>query len=682
MFTLLWLAACMSPPVDPRPSVLLITLDTTRADHLGCYGYAQAETPTYDALAAAGTRFDRATSSCPLTIPSHSTILTGRFPPSHGVRDNGDFTLGDEAITLAERFKAAGWATAAFTSAFPTHRRWGFSQGFDVYQDPLPRDPSVQDWRDQRTADDVVQDVLRQLPHLDGPVFMWVHLFDAHWPYAPPQPFASRHPGRPYDGEIAFADSQVARLLEAFNAARPDPVVLITADHGEGLGDGGEQTHGFLLHDGTLHVPMILSGRGVPAGKVVDTPVSHVDIAPTLLNLAGLPLDDTLQGKDLLQGGSGEIYSEALTGQFQLGLAPLRARTDADGRFTSGGFDRHYTWDGRTIAVTPDPTRDLTHERALFDALTARLEQVTAPASTLDADDLAMLGALGYIGTGDVLARGGDVDPQDVIDVVPLTWQARQALGARDLARARAFTDRLRVEMGPVFGVRQIEADLLEAEGRIGEAIDALTQLHDESPSSTLAQRLGDLFLETNDPREAEAWFNRALDELSVSSKAMAGLVRAALALGEPERADELARRFLHTFPDQGELHVVLAESLLADHRPADAAEEAGLALKTMPWSAWALSASARALWDLGRPDPAIDRLQQILVLHPFDIPTRTLLAEWLLEVGRRAEAVRTIGPMARLLQDDPAIVELAQRAQAALDAERNRSPREATSPR
>ena len=178
-FEMLLLALACAPAPEPL-SVLLVTLDTTRADHLGAYGWAVADTPTLDRLAAEGTRFTRAYSTCPLTIPSHSTIMTGRPPPAHGVRDNGDFILGDDAITLAERFDDAGYATAAFTAAFPTQRRWGFDQGFDVYSDPLERLPTELDWRDERAADEVTDDALQTLPTLDGPQFVWVHYFDAH----------------------------------------------------------------------------------------------------------------------------------------------------------------------------------------------------------------------------------------------------------------------------------------------------------------------------------------------------------------------------------------------------------------------------------------------------------------------------------------------------------------------
>ena len=288
---LLALMAC----ADPRPSILLVTLDTTRADRLGPYGYMLAQTPTLDALAAQGVVYTRAYATCPLTIPSHASLFTGRTPPSHGVRDNGDYVLPETAITLAERFAEAGWRTAAFTAAFPTQARWGLNQGFERYHDPLRRLPTQLDWSDQRAADEVITDALATLPGLakDGePLFVWVHLFDAHWPYEPPEPALSAHPGRPYDGEITFADAELGRLIAWFDEARPGGVVVITADHGEGLGDGGERTHGFLLHDGTVRVPLIVRAPGLTALGRVDDPVSHLDVAPTLLNLAGLPLHD------------------------------------------------------------------------------------------------------------------------------------------------------------------------------------------------------------------------------------------------------------------------------------------------------------------------------------------------------------------------------------------------------
>lgn len=661
------------PAPAPRPtgpSVVLVTLDTTRADHLGPYGATEAETPTLDALAARGRVFERAYSSAPLTIPSHSTMFTGRAPPSHGVRDNGDFVLPDEAITLAERFQAAGWATAAFTSAFPTHRRWGFSQGFDVYRDPLPRDPAVRDWRDQRRADEVVEDALGILPTLDGPAFVWLHLFDAHWPYDPPEPWASRHPGRPYDGEIAFADAQLGRFLEAFEARFGDTLVVVTADHGEGLGDGGEQTHGFLLHDGTLHVPLVMAGPGVPPGRE-DAVVSHVDLAPTLLALAGLPLHDGLQGRSLLEGGSGEAYAEALTGQVNLGLLPLTARTDAEGRLTRGSRDGWYAFDGAAVSVeerAPPPGAS-----EALDALIDGLEQAEARRASLDAEDVAMLTALGYLSAGDPLASAGTVDPRDVIDLVPLTWQARQLLAGGRLQEAEALLRRLEAAMGETYGVRELRGRWLEAAGDPEAAMSVLVGLWEEAPTPSLAVQLGELAQRLGDPWEAETWFQQALDALDSDPKAMAGLVRAALAQGDTLRAEALATGFVADWPDLAELRLLLAELALASQRLDEAARHARIALAHRPFDPSALSVSAQVAWALGRPDPAIDRLRRALDEDPLAVPARILLTRWLLEVGRHAEAVRTIRPGARLLPERADLAALHDEAREALAAERRR---------
>lgn len=658
---------------DPRVSVVLVTLDTTRADHIGAYGYDMSETPTLDKLADTGTRFARAYSSAPLTIPSHSTMFTGRFPPSHGVRDNGDFVLPPEAITVAERFQEAGWTTAAFTSAFPTNRRWGFAQGFDIYRDPMVHDAASQDWRDQRPANEVVDDALRDLEGVDGPVFTWLHMFDAHWPYEPPEPYASRHPGRPYDGEIAFADSQVKRFLDWFTEEHPNHIIVITADHGESLGDGGEQTHGFLLHDGTLRVPLIVAGTGVPKGLVVDDPVGHPDITPTLLRLAGLPLHEGIQGKDLFDGGSEHIYSEALTGQFNLGLSPLFSSTSEPGRYTEGSWGGFYPHADHVITTTPDKTVDIAPHEEQLAAFRARLDEVIAPTTTLDAADIEMLTQLGYLGTGDVRAEAGDVDPRDVIDLVPLTWRAREAMGARAFDRAEIMVGKLEERMPDTFGVRQLRAQLLRARGQREQALEAMVDLYLSAPSSSLAQQIGDLYFTLGAPLEAEDWYETALDHLGNSATAMGGLVRTALATGEVERARELANRFLVVYPDHAELNVAMAEILLLDQRPREALREVGLALEHMAWSTWALTVAARAHWELGEPEQAIDLLQHVRDLDPLHVPTRLLLVEWLLDVRRAAEAVRTIRPLTRMLPDDPVLEEMHARAVEALDAERRR---------
>lgn len=663
-----------SPLVDQRPSVLIITLDTTRADHLGPYGYPRADTPTLDTLAEKGMVWERAYSSCPLTIPSHSTIFTGRFPPSHGVRDNGDFILGEEQVTLAERLQDAGYGTAAFTSAFPTQARWGFSQGFDLYYDPLSRLPTQLDWRDQRTADEVIDDALMALPELDkdGPIFVWVHLFDAHWPYAPPEPYLSEHPRMPYDGEIAFADAQVGRLMKWWDESQGDnSVVLVTADHGEAFGDGGERTHGFLLHDGTLRVPMILRAPGLTPGARSDDVVSHVDIVPTVLNIVGLPLDDSLQGSDLRTGGSEEVYSEALTGQFNLGLSGLFAVTHQEGRYTEGGHGDFYSVVSNRILTVPDSTKDLVPEEQRLAMLKARLDEVIAPDATLDEIAFEQLMALGYMG-GDINAGPGEIDPRDVVELVPLTWQARQLMGMGRLAEAEKVVAKLEEGMPNTYGVDQLRASLLRARGDLSGASEVFADLYVRAPSSTTALQLGGIYASIGAWQESEGWFEAALEHQPNSPEAMAGLVHAAQSKGETERARELAYTWLQVYPDHAELMLVLAELYLLDGRPDDALREAQNALQAgMARTPWAQATLAQALWEVGEADLAIEALQDALAMNRYNLPIRVRLTECLLDVGRNAEAVRNIAPLARLMPEDEAIQALNKQAEEALETER-----------
>lgn len=662
-----------TPAVHSGPSVLLITLDTTRADHLGPWGYELATTPTYDRLAREGTVFSRAYSSCPLTIPSHSTIFTGRYPPSHGVRDNGDYVLGEGAITLAERYSDVGYHTAAFTSAFPTQARWGFAQGFDIYHDPLERLPNQLDWRDQRRADEVVDDALATLKKAPTgqPVFAWVHLFDAHWPYEPPEPYLSMHPGRPYDGEIAYTDSEVGRLLEWWEKQYPDHIVLITADHGEGLGDGGEQTHGFLLHDPTMHVPFLLNGTGVPKGKVIDDPIGLVDVAPTLLNLTGLPLHPEIQGKDAFEGGSDKIYAEAMTAQFNLGLKPLYSYTEDEGRYMEGAWGGYYPFEPPRVSWVPTTIDDATHAEAMK-GLRDSLEEVIAPDATLGVDEFEMLAALGYT-EGTPTSVSSDVDPRDVIDKIPLTWAARQALSRRQLPKAEKIITKLEEVMPDTYGVKFLRAQLLAKQGRVVDALLAYESLFETTQSSNLAMQIAGIYSTLNMWRDAEKYFQKAIEFQSNNAQAMAGVVRAARELKELAKAKDLADQFLYMYPDHAELALLRAEMLLADQQPAAAAVDAKLALEKMPFSAWAHTTHAQAQWELGNPDPAIEALFDALKISPLNHHVRLRLAECLLEVGRNAEATRIAAPLSRLLADDETAQDVYQRAKAALAAERTK---------
>ena len=309
-------------------NLLLITLDTVRADRLGAYGYAGVETPNLDRLASEGVRFAEAGSPVPLTLPAHATILSGLLPPRHGVRNNGAERFPEEPATLATRLAAAGYRTGAFIGAFVLDRRFGLGRGFDRYDDEIPRERAA-DLDAERPGRVVTDRALAWLSEKsEKPFFAWVHLYDAHAPYAPPEPFRTLYADRPYDGEIAEVDAQVGRLLAELDrlgiAGRT--VVVVVGDHGEALGEHGELTHGLLLYEPSLHVPLLLRAPGVlPTGWVVETPVSLVDLAPTLAGLLDCPLsaktDRPLDGRDLSrqlrerrEPAAEDLYAESLYG--------------------------------------------------------------------------------------------------------------------------------------------------------------------------------------------------------------------------------------------------------------------------------------------------------------------------------------------------------------------------------
>ena len=249
-------------------------MDTTRADHLGAWGDAQAHTPNLDALAARGTRFVRCDTAAPITLPSHASILTGLFPPRHGVRDNGTFVLAPKLETLAERLAARGYDTAAVVSAVVLARRQGLDQGFRVYDDDLGAGYAQGTLVAERTAEETTATALRVMAGLRAPFFLWVHYYDPHEEYRPPTRFAdaARGPHRLYDAEISYMDDQIGALLKKLPAGTD---VLAVGDHGEMLGEHGEATHGLLLNRAARRVPLLLAGPDIPAGKVKRLPGAH-----------------------------------------------------------------------------------------------------------------------------------------------------------------------------------------------------------------------------------------------------------------------------------------------------------------------------------------------------------------------------------------------------------------------
>jgi len=342
-----------SPGFD-SPNVILITIDTLRADHVGCYGDRSAATPNLDALARAGARFTHAYTPVPITLPAHASLLTGSYPMATGMHDFTTNKLPSGAVTLAKALRDNGFTTAAFIGAAVLDSRFGLNLGFDTYFDHFDFGQLHGSNFDQleRRADVVVDEVLSWLKvNPRQPFFLWVHLYDPHYPYTPPEPYASRFRASPYDGEIAFADAQVGRFFDYLRERHiyENALIVMASDHGEGLGDHGEKYHGFFIYNSTLHVPLIFKVPGaVP--RVVEEDVSLVDVMPTILQALKLPTPPSVQGRSLMSpilgrssGAASNLYAETYLPLLHFHWSQLRALQSGGWKFIEAPKPEFYS---------------------------------------------------------------------------------------------------------------------------------------------------------------------------------------------------------------------------------------------------------------------------------------------------------------------------------------------------
>lgn len=577
----LWAAPPGAPKPAPSaagsvrpPNLLLVTLDTTRADRLGCYGAKNVATPYLDALAARGVVFDNAISPSPLTLPAHCSIFTGLLPHEHGVRDNGGFPLRPERVTLAEVLASRGWSTGGFVSAYVLDRRWGVAQGFEHYRDEftVPRDHAITMEEVQRRGDDTVVKALDWIKQKSpGRWFAWVHLYDPHAPYDPPAPFAARYAGRPYDGEIAWTDTLVGRLVSGIKSLglTDRTIVAVIADHGESLGEHGETGHGLFLYEPTTRVPLILAGpRTELKPRRVRDVVRSTDLAPTLLELLGI--DPTASrglgkggGRSLLAmlagqtpGPAREGYSETFFPRLHFGWSELRAvRTD---RMHFIEAPRPELYD-----LASDPQESV--NRAGSDAQTmsrlrtslARLAgdaggpaPVPAAASEEEREKLA---ALGYAG-GAPAPREASYkelpDPKDRVKVFGLLGRAATEMGA---GKTDAAIATLRETLAQ-------DPGMIEAWLQLGRALNV-----------------------KGDASGAAEAYRKGLDLRPDQAHAAIGLAQALAASGRVPEAIAACRRFPAGSPGAGLVHHQLGLLLFGAGRFEEAAPEFREALRLTP---------------------------------------------------------------------------------------------------
>jgi arylsulfatase A-like enzyme/Tfp pilus assembly protein PilF len=569
-------------PAPAELNVVVVTLDTLRADRLGCYGFRGVETPNIDAVAADGVLFEQATSTVPLTLPSHASIFTGLIPPHHGVRDNGGFFVEEATTTLAERLKEAGWTTGAFIGAWVLDSRWGLGQGFDVYSDrfDLSKYKVVNLGTVQKKGDEVMDLALAWLEEAKAKTFFaWVHLYDPHTPYEPPEPFLSRYPGQKYIGEVAYTDHVVGRLVSWLKGAGvwDRTLLVLLADHGESLGEHGENTHTFFVYDATQHVPLIVRTPWGDRGRS-RAQVSTVDVMPTVLDLVGLPPQPETDGRSLARlvlhpaaDAPGIAYSETYFPRFHFGWQHLRSMRDGKWKYIEAPTPELYD-----VEQDPGETRNVYKANSLrAEGLRLRLEtlagsgvQAAPDEASLDPETLQRLAALGYMG------GGPKVDPEAVLP------DPKDKIGLFErIGDARALAKKDKLEEA----VAAMRAVIAEDPG----IIDAYTAL-------------GGWLGELKRPDEAIAAYKRALEIDPRNEGALASLAEVYRAQGKPDAAIEGYRTVLKIEPRQPHMWYQLATLYLDLGREADARKTFEEALRHNPQMGAAYNSLAALAFERG----------------------------------------------------------------------------------
>jgi len=583
------------------PNLLLVTVDTVRADHLGSYGYSAAVTPFLDRLAGEGVRFDAVSSTVPLTLPSHATMLSGLLPLHHGLRNNGVGALPAGTGTLATLLAGSHYRTGAFVGAFVLDGRFGLKPGFEVYDDEIPRDPKAGvSLEAERPGREVVDRALDWLAQKDNrPFFLWVHLYDAHAPYTPPPAWAARHPGRPYDGEISEVDEQVGRLLAELDrqGLAKRTVVAVAADHGESLGEHGELTHGLLLYEPTLHVPLILRAPGRLAPRVVRAPVSLVDLAPTLAGLLGKtfagpglkPRDGRDLAADLLAGrepGAAEVYAESQYPAI-FGWSPLAALRRRELKYISAPRPELYD-----LAKDPKETTNLLDRGPAgpsqgFAARLAEIETgaVATPTLAADAETRARLASLGYAtgGARPAPARRSGIDPKTMVDLFQRFERANDRLQDGDAAALGELEALVAADpANPVFR---------------GKLAEAWRNRRDYARAVPLYRQAAEAA-----PEDPDGWYNLA-----------ATLQEA----GQLPAARQAIERGLKLDASRPEAHNTLGIVAMSEGRLEPARQEFELAARLDPRNARAINNLGNVLKALGKLDDAEQAYKRSAALAP-----------------------------------------------------------------
>ena len=612
-------------------NILLVTIDTLRADALGAYGGA-ARTPNLDALAARGLRYDFAHAHAVVTLPSHASILTGRYPFEHGIRDNTGYRLRAGERTAAGLLKARGYATAAFIGAFPLNSRFGLAQGFNLYDDRLAENLASSDFViAERSATGVVDAARRWISEQQGRWFAWVHVFDPHAPYAPPPPYDREYARSPYHGEVAFTDMALGPLLETAGATARPTLVIVTSDHGEALGEHGEQTHGLFAYEATLRVPLIVAqlppagtDARAPRGRVSRAAATHVDILPTLLDAVEADVPDDLPGRTLLDARAGDpertSYFEAMSASLSRGWAPLEGVLAGRQKYISLPIPEIYD-----LAADPSEQVNLApSDPARMRVLDAKLRGfgAAAPAAQVaeSSEVLSRLRALGYV-SGTAARKPAYTDEDDPKRLVALDQAIHQAIDLYQRGRRQeaAAVYQTVIERRPDMAVAYRHLAVLQWE--LGEPRSAVATLRRAvergAVDAAVTAQLGIYLAETGEAREAIPLLETALKERSFDVETLNALGIAHARNGAPASALRAFRAILDSDPDNAMAYENMASLHVEAGNLAAARQALEAAIAINPASTGAHTGLGVIAMREGRRDAALAHWRRAVELAP-----------------------------------------------------------------
>jgi arylsulfatase A-like enzyme/Flp pilus assembly protein TadD len=627
-----WIAGLILVPclraaeVKPQPNVVVITIDTLRADHLGCYGYKLIRTPNIDALAAESSLFERAYTPVPVTLPAHTAIFTGTYPTLSGMHDFSGNKLNSTQPTLASVLKQQGYVTGAVVGSAVLDSRFGLNRGFDFYYDHFDFNRLLEsNLEEMERPGNVVADISLDwlAKNHSGKFFLWMHLYDPHYPYRPPAPYSDQYKDRPYDGEIAFADEQVGRLIAYLKAKDlyRNTLIVLTGDHGESLGEHGEKTHGFFIYNATLHVPVIVHLPGATAARVVSELASLADVMPTVLQAINVAVPAQVQGHSLLpllparKEDSASVYAETFLPRLHFNWSELRSVETEKYQFIEAPKPELYD-----LVADPSETRNLYGEKkAVGGELQARLkamvrqysaDQELAEKTGLDPALMERLKSLGYAGfSGGTNTTATDPSRPDPKDRIQIYEHISDAIAQSQHGEYRSSTEKLNAAL-------KTEPDSVPVHYLLGlnyyrlreypKAIVNLQRVLELSPDYALAAfQLGLAYAQNGDFDQAIQMLKRTLELDGTNFSAAYNLGAAYLRKEMIPEAAEAFRQAATINPEYAEAHRSLGEVLLYQ----------------------------------GQVDQALAELRRATELDPHDPGTHAALAKALAEKGLNAEA-------------------------------------------